>query len=37
MNKKIVCVLGAILILAIAGCEDMKMDKNVAKKISLGL
>ncbi len=32
---KITYVVGVILVLAISGCEDMKMDKKVTKKITL--
>jgi len=31
--KKIMCIL--IVVLVVAGCEDMKMDKNVKKQITL--
>ncbi len=33
--KKIMCIF--VLVIAISGCEDMKMDKNVEKQITLSL
>ncbi len=32
---KIIYILGVILVLAMSGCEDMKMDKNVSKQLTL--
>lgn len=31
---KILYISGLILVLAISGCEDMKMDKKVAQQIT---
>ncbi len=31
--KKIMCIF--VVVLVIVGCEDMKMDKNVKKQITL--
>ena len=33
--KKIICILAVVLV--ISGCEDMKMDKNVEKPVTLVL
>ena len=31
--KKIIYILGVMVMVTLAGCEDMKMDKNVEKHI----